>query len=145
MTSEPLGRNAAIVDGVARFAVPRGTWTLWIDAGEDFAPLELRDVAVDDVTLLEPATFEPGSAVRVRLLVSPGEAAPRIYVSASHEGLPASFRSRNSRGETEVVLAGLGPGRFRVAAMATMAKQRLPEREVELDGRSELTLDFDLR
>ncbi len=145
-SGEPIEwRNAPIVDGVARFATPRGTWTLWIDAGEDFAPLVLRNIAVEGVTELAPAALERGSTIRVRLFVDPGMAAPRIYVSAFHLGAPAYHRARNSRGESEVVLAGLGPGRFRVSASATMGRQTIPERELDLDGRSEISLDFDLR
>jgi hypothetical protein len=141
---EPLEwRNAPVVDGGARFAVPHGTWTLWIDAGEGFAPLELHNVSVDGVTVLEPAVFERGSAVRVRVPVVPDQAAPRIFVSAMKVGAPAYFRSLNSDGENEVVLAGLGPGRFQLSLSTVMPFQAPTRREIELDGRSELVLDFD--
>ena len=145
-SGEPIEwRNAPIADGVARFAVPRGAWTLWIDAGRDFAPLVLRDVVVEGVAMLAPAAFERGSAVRVRLLVAAGQAAPRVYVSAFHLGAPAYHRALNSGGESEVMLAGLAPGRFRVSASAIMGRRTIPERDVELDGGSDLALDFDLR
>ncbi len=143
---EPIEwRNAPIIDGIARFATLRGTWTLWIDAGESFAPLVLRNVAAEGVTTLASAAFDRGSAVRVRLIVDGGEAAPRISVSALHTGVPAYFRRLNSGGESEVVLAGLGPGSFRVSASSITGSRTIPERELELDGRSEIALDFDLR
>lgn len=145
-TGAPLEwHHAPVVDGVARCALPRGTWTLWVDPTTDFAPLVLRDIAVEGVTVLPPLALEAGSSVRVRLLVPEGQAPPRIGLFASHLGEPEYGRGMNSRGEAVAVLAGLGPGRFRVSYGKVMGSSRSTEREVALDGSSDVELELDLR
>jgi hypothetical protein len=143
---EPLElRTAPVEDGIARCVAPRGRWTLWIDPGSDVAPLLLRDVEVDGRTELPPVVFEPGSSVRVRLLLPAGQDPPRIALVARSAAAPEYVRQLTSRGEREVVLSGLGPGRFRVS-YATLASWGAGEtREIDCDGTSEVALELDLR
>lgn len=143
---EPLEwHHAALVDGVLRCSLPHGRWTLLVEPGADFAPLELRRIEIDGVTELPPARFTQGSTLRVRVLTATGSDAPRIYVFAERLGSPAYHRDINSRGEREVLLHGLGPGRFRVKIRAVMGTTSGLEQEIELDGVGDLELEFDLR
>jgi hypothetical protein len=51
----------------------------------------------------------------------------------------------NSRGEEVALLSGLGPGRFRVQFSTVMGGEGRTEREIELDGTSDVELELDLR
>jgi hypothetical protein len=136
--------HAPLVDGVLRFTgVPRGRATLWIDAGDPFAPLRLADVEVRaGINDLGTAEFPRGSALRVRVPVKEGQAAPRIYVSATREAAPELMRDVNSDGEAEVVLAGLEAGVYTVHLSMIMARERRPDREIEVDGVRDVELDW---
>jgi len=147
---EPAGapaewHHAPVLDGVARCALPRGTWTLWIDPKYEFAPLVLRDVAVAGVSELPAAGFARGSSVRVRILVPEAQSFPRLGLFATHLGEPEYGRVVNSDGEEVAVLSGLGPGRFRVSFSTVMGNDAPVERVVELDGASDVELELDLR
>lgn len=145
-SGEPIEwRPAPIVDGRARFAAPRGRWTFWIDPTADFAPFVLRGIAVDGRTELDAPALDAGSSLRVHLLVPEGSAPPRIGLFAFAQGEPSYTRGLNSRGEAEVVLAGLGAGRFRVSMGTVMAHGDTQQRELELDGKSDRELELDLR
>ena len=145
-TGEPLAwHHAVVVEGVLRCALPAGRWNLWLDASGKLAPLVLRGVEIAGVTELPAMSFGAGSSLRVRVQSPEGSDPPRIYVYAESLVAPFYHRSINSRGEAEVLLPGLGPGRFRVKMSVIMDHSRTPEQEVELDGESEVSLDFEPR
>ena len=129
--------HVTIVDGIGRCHMPAGTWTLWIDA-RGFAPLVMRDVRIDGATDLPRAVFSEGSSVRVHILVSEGQAPPRIAVFATHLGRPEYGRIINSGGEEYVTLPGLGPGRFNIRYESVLT-------EIEVDGAQNFEFDLDLR
>jgi hypothetical protein len=137
--------HVPVLEGAARFSVPKGTWTLWIDPIEDYAPLVLRDVSVDGVTELQPVEFVRGSSVRVRILVPKDQSTPRIGVFASSLDEPEYGRGMNSDGEEVAVLSGLASGRFKLSFSSVMGREASVEREVELDGVHDLELEYDLR
>jgi hypothetical protein len=139
--------HAPIANGVARFGgLERGRWTLWLDPVNTFAPLVIEDVEVGaGVAELPARELARGASIRVRVLVPADQSTPRIYVHASAIDAPSYYRSVNSRGEALVVLGGLGAGRFKVGLSAVMGQRRQVDHEVDLDGRSELVLDLDLR
>jgi hypothetical protein len=95
-----------------------------------------------DLGVLRPL---PGSSIRLHVRVPEGQDAPRVGLFATRVGEPSYHRGLNSQGETEVVLRGLGPGRFRVTAAPVMAMggARLVE-TVDCDGASEVVLTLDL-
>lgn len=136
--------HATVLDGVARSGeLTPGTWDLWVDAGDDWAPLRLERVRIDDGgAALEPLQFTHGSSLRVRVLTPEGASPPRLYVSAMHSSEPKFWRSVNSNGEPEVVLRGLCAGRFSVSVNAIMGDHSRPARELEFDGVGEVTIDW---
>ncbi len=145
LPAEPLEwHHAPLLEGRARCAIPPGTWTLWIDPGAVFEPLLLRDVEVAG-QVERTVEFRTGSALRVRVLVPEGQDPPRLYVSARSEGGPDHYRDLNSRGEAEVVLAGLAAGRYAVSYGQIMNLRTRHSEVLEFDGLSDQTLELDLR
>jgi hypothetical protein len=136
---------APVADGVARCAMPRGTWTLWVDPKAGFRPFVLRDVSIEGVTEQPPVQLEAGSSVRVRIRVPEGQSFPRIAVFASRLDLPEYGRDLNSGGEEVAVLPGIGPGRFRLRFAPIMGGVEWSERELVLDGTCDVDLELDLR
>lgn len=136
--------QAAQEDGKLRCSLPSGTWTLWIDPDSEFAPLTLSNVKIDGTTTLPAAEFRTGSTLRVKLLVKPGSDPPRIYARALRDTEPAIQRQRNSGGEAEPLLTGLGPGRYSVSLAMAGSFDRV-EREIEVDGSNTVELVMDLR
>lgn len=131
-----------------------GTYTLWLDplAGP---PLLRPDVVLGpgatDLGALDPG---PGSRLRVRVKGREGTAVPRLSVWAVHQGEPPYQRGTNSPGgEGDVLVTGLGPGRFRVTAAPVMGVLGVGgdgrgfriDQVVEVDGTNEVVLDLDLR
>ncbi|MCB9916201.1 MAG: Ig-like domain-containing protein, partial [Planctomycetes bacterium] len=141
-TGEPLEwHHAPVVDGVLRCALPRGTWALWLDPGADYAPLVLRDVAIDGVTTLPPAALTAGTTLRIRLATEEGDP-PRIYAFANALDAPRYTRQMNSDGEAVAELPGLGPGRFDVKLGNIMAAGEGEVREVTADGVADVELEY---
>lgn len=145
LPDEPLEwHHAPLLEGRARCAVPAGTWTFWIDPGAAFEPLLVR--GLDVAGLVERALeFRTGSALRVRVRVPEGQDPPRLYVSARSEGGPEHLRDLNSRGEAEVVLAGLAAGRYAVTYGEIMGARSTRREVLEFDGRTDRLLELDLR
>jgi hypothetical protein len=147
---EPTGQvlewhHVPVAEGVARCAVPQGTWTLWVDPVEEFAPFLLRDVSVDGVTELPTVELARGSSVRVRILVPEDQSTPRLGLFASSLDALDYGRGMNSDGEEVAVLSGLGPGRFTVNFSSVMGREASVEKIVELDGVNDVELECDLR
>lgn len=112
-----------------------GTWTVWCDLPPR-APLVLRDIALNaesDLGLLHP---KPGASVRVTVHHKPDDR-PRTWVSARHQGTPPYDRRGSGTG-AEIILPGLGPGRFEVNIGGK-------KHVVLSDGRSTISLVHDLR
>jgi hypothetical protein len=149
---EPFGLPVAdfyalIENGRARFGgFDPGTWTVWIDPRSGYAPATLRDVELraGAQDLPDPG-FRVGSSLRIRVLVAEGTSVPRLSASGFREVEPAYYRHMNSDGESEVVLPGFGPGTFRVRYSAFMTERGTVERELVFDGKTDVTVDLDLR
>jgi hypothetical protein len=133
-------------DGVARWGgFAPGRATLWIDASSA-APLVLRDVQLrPGANDLGELAFPGGSRIRVRLRVQPGLSAPRMEVLVIARDGPSYSRKAGSRGETELTVAGLGAGRFRVRGYRMPDPALVLEQDVTLDGVNEAVIDVDLR
>jgi hypothetical protein len=150
---EPEGEPAAIaetaVDGTETFSFgghAPGRYTVWIDLGDPTPPLVLRRVDLRaGVTDLGTRPAPPGGSVRVRVLVPDGQAMPAIRVEAHRTTEPSYERHEEARTGDDVVVHGLGPGRFRVTA--TFHGERRPrlDETIESDGASEIVLTLDLR
>lgn len=144
-TAEPLEwHHAPVVDGSARCHLPAGTWDLAIDPGHHFRPLFLRGVKVSG-SLTRAPHFELGASIHLRVLVPPGQDAPRIYLSATHRGALQYQRELNSGGETVVELPGLGPGPFRLRYGPIADLSPLRSLDVDLDGENPIEIDLELR
>ncbi len=86
-----------------------------------------------------------GSRLRVRIRVPDGEGPPRIVVAAWSIDDPGNVRHGNPGHMPVVTLGGLGAGRWRVRAYVMQAKRFGFEREIEVDGQTDVELEFDLR
>ena len=126
--------------------VEPGRYTLWLDV-PGFAPVTLRDVVLGKEAIdLGRVELRRGSGVRVNVLVDDGEAVPRVNVSAT--ALDGPRYTRWFDGSRDIVLRGLGPGRFRVTARPTMGAERGGVSEiVTVDGSNttEVEVVLDLR
>ena len=145
---EPLAeRRAPVENGRFRAAgLPSGRFTLWIDV-PGFAPCVLPAVTIDaDGLDLGDLPVTRGSALRVHALTATGAAAPRIWVQARRRESPPFDRFVNSTGEAEVVLAGFAPGTYDVRLLVIASHPATSvTKVVEIDGRSDATIDLDLR
>jgi hypothetical protein len=143
----PLAEHALVPeDGALVFGgFEPGTYTLWIDV-PTHTPLILRDVTLGEgETDLGTLTLDPGIAVRVGIPTEPGATAPRITISAESRQDPVYHRHTNSYGETEAVLQGLGPGRFKVRIGLIKGDPQETVHEITVDGNSDVRLLFDPR
>ena len=137
---------APIIDGEARVGgIPRGRCTLWIDAGNGYAPVALREVEIRaGLNALEKPHLALGSTLRIQVLAPSGRKAPALFVSAERLEEPTYLRSVQSRqGSTEIALPGLGPGRFHVSILEWPGNRH--EQVVEVDGVTDLDVVLDLR
>ncbi len=149
---EPLGRPEFTVTAQAEdrewkgggFAP--GTYTLWIDVPES-VPVVRRGVKLDGDADLGDLPMEPGSTLRIRVLVREPFAAPRVHVWANRLGEPRYYRGVNSNGEDVVLVPGLAAGRYRVTGGVTMASSpgRMLNEEIEVDGTTDVERTLDLR
>ena len=122
-----------------------GTWTVWIDA-KPFAPAVLRDVELrdGDTDLGEVAATE-GARLRIHVRVSEGQVPGTCTVYAARTTQPSYTRSLHFAGSPRgFVLAGLGPGTFRVTVSVMMGGLALDE-TIEVAGDEEIELELDLR
>ena len=145
---EPAHRATAIVEDEGRSLVfggfTPGTYTIWIDA-DPFAPLVLPDRALGEGTTdLGEVAVSEGARVVLELLLPEGQAAPRAYAWASHEGEPAYRRSVNWQGP-KAVLTGLGPGRHEIRVGSHMGAGLGHVETIELAAGEEQHITIDLR
>jgi hypothetical protein len=147
---EPLCRLRAEVDETTlRFGgFEPGTYTLWIDA-TPFVPIVLEGVELGaGETDLGAVETSDGATIRLKVLVEEGGDPPRVALFASALGEPSYTRGLNSRGEAEVLVRGLGPGRFGVLAYLVMGGTGAPpgiQETIESDGKKDIELTLDLR
>ncbi len=144
----PLSEHALVeADGVARFAgFAPGTVTLWIDLGHG-APLVRRGVVLGagrtDLGVLDA---DPGCTLTVRLRLAEGRATPggMVAVEVLAAQGPAAPRRAFARDPVELRVPGLGAGRHRVLVdlpSGPAGVRPQSEHEVELDGRTDATLE----
>lgn len=140
--------HAPIVDGVARFGgLAPGSWTLWIECSNAaFAPRTFTGVEIGDArTELAPLTFERGSSVVVRLTLNPGDKGDGLRCVVTGLDVPLYERSAFPRPDGSRVARGLAAGRHRLRIERSAALVPAIERELELDGVHDVTVDVDLR
>jgi len=139
--------RALVSEGVARFGgQDPGRYTLWIDA-PPYAPACVSRVELGaGRTDLGEVRFVRGAIIHLQVLTREGHAAPRVDLSARCLDDPSYVRSVSSESEREILLQGLGPGRFQVRARAPdIHGGRVIDQTVDLDGYSESRLTLDLR
>jgi hypothetical protein len=119
-----------------------GRYTVWIDAGTG-APVSLADVELKDgVTDLGEVRPSRGSTVHVRVTLPPGAAAKSVMVVVMRLDAPNYSRYASSV-ESDVAVAGLGPGRFEVSVNAQgVRREDAFRRTVELDGERDVVVDY---
>ncbi len=150
MRGAPTTRVDAVIEGKsARFAhYEPGTYGIAMDV-PGAAPVVLTDVALGDgATPLGPVTLSAGSAIGFEVTVPAGQSAPRLHASA--ESLDAPFvYARQSDDANAGRITGLGKGRFRVRVQPIMAMMggggAVFDREVEVDGVTDLTLKIEIK
>ena len=145
---EPVSVHQAEEVG-GRFRIggfPPDVYTLWIDAPGS-APKFLRGVRfLGGENDLGVIPMEEGASVRVHLTLAEGAAPPNLFVNAMALDGPRHFRGLNYLGKGEVVLPGLGKGRYRVSgAPGGDPGTVLLLRTVESSGSGEIPLELDLR
>jgi hypothetical protein len=140
---------ATIEDGVARFSgYEPGTYAMWIDPLSAYAPLVLPRVELSSgPTDLGALEFSPGSTLRIRLLVAEGSTPPRASAYVFHKETQVTRRVRNQAPQEpldEIVVCGIGAGEYVVGIEVRMTNTSFNER-IRFDGRSEVTVDLDVR
>jgi len=88
-----------------------------------------------------------GSKVWIRIRVPEGEGPPRLVVVARSVEDPGEMRQCNPSNMPVVTLPGLGKGRWKLEVRVMQAvRERLGlEREIEVDGRTDVEIEMDLR
>ncbi len=121
-----------------------GTWTIWIDIPAAM-PVVLEDQSLGegdaDLGLVD---LHPGSRLRLDIKAKKGASPPGLTVFAQKLGEPTYTRRLDSMGD-EATLEGIGPGRFRIMALAQGGGVDALIEEIEFDGESEVVRTFDAR
>jgi hypothetical protein len=146
-SGEPLHSfDLNLDEGVARVGgFKPGKYTLWLDLIES-APLTLVGVELGEgLTDLGELKFPDGATVRIKILTREGQEVPRINVSASALDKPQYFRSAGSRSESEVILKGLGPGKFKIDVRSGDFRTPPTTYEIVSTGSGEIPLTHDAR
>ena len=127
---------------------PTGTYSLWFDV-PPWAPFVMADTELEEegTQWLGRIDSLAGARLRIRIQVAEGQAVPRIEVTATCTGPPSYSRvgSLAAGGGDEVVVRGLGPGRFRVEIRKGDGDGAPVMRDVVSDGSGEIPLVLDLR
>ncbi|MEW6741784.1 MAG: sigma-70 family RNA polymerase sigma factor [Planctomycetota bacterium] len=160
VSDKPLSRHVPelkLKGATCRFgAFAAGSYTLWIDPGRAYAPLLLKEVWLGEGrTDLGEIEFKPGSTVHIRVLVAEGATLPRLSGWLLALDAPSYSRhtlmdgtSKNGlsgEGPRELQVPGLSRGRFRIVVVREIDEKMLMDREIAVDGSSDLTFDLDLR
>jgi hypothetical protein len=132
-----------MVDGHLRAGgIAPGRYTIWFRLYGG-APLVLEGVdlhdGVNDLGELRPAK---GATLHVRLAVPAGQASPRLTVTATRVAPPRYSVSVTSNGEAEILVPGLGPGRFEIVARPPTNNSLVSfRRTVDCDGLHDVVID----
>ncbi len=124
-----------------------GRYKIWLDT-PSHAPLTLGTRFLGrGLTDLGRAALLKGASVRVRVLVPDGQSPPRLTLLASYAGPPAYVRSMDGRGESVVMLGGLGPGRctFSVGGIMEAPGAASQEEILDVAGDEVIERTIDLR
>lgn len=139
--------HAPIVDGVARFAgLAPGRWTLWAELGGSASPPRTwTDVEIaEGVTELVPFLVERGSQVFVRARFPNDGSGSGFQISVVGVGVPLHERRAYPAGDGALVARGLAAGLHLLRIVKSDATSPPFERELELDGVHDVTVDIDL-
>jgi hypothetical protein len=122
-----------------------GTYTMWIDVA-GYAPRVLRDVELRaGQTALPRVELSRGSSIRVQLLPKAGESPPSVYLFASSTAAPWYSRGLQASGKAELLIQGLGAGKFRLTGGVNPGQPNSFRREVEVDGTNSVDVEWELR
>jgi hypothetical protein len=137
------GRAQREGEGFVLGGLSPGRYTLWMDL-VGCAPIVKRGVVVGEgVTDLGALEAEAGTTLRVRFRVKQGSTVPRVSLWAQREAAPSYLRTVTSRGGADdLLLPGLGPGRFRIQVAPMMGGGPYTlERTLDVTGTGEIVLD----
>jgi hypothetical protein len=140
--------HAPVAGGLAHFGgLQPGTWTLWVEAARtQYPPRVLSRVEIGaGSTELLPFAFERGSNVVLRLQLPPGDDGRGLKCVVT--GLDQPFYERNADDAPDGtrVARGCAAGRHRLRITRSESLAPPIERELELDGVHDVTVDIDLR
>lgn len=125
------------------YELGRGVWTLWIDPGDGWAPVRMERVEIGELgATVGPLELTRGSTLRVRVPADAAGSRPHLYVSAALNGAPPFSRVLQSQGEAEALLSGLCAGVYTVRIFDALSTDVGPARQIEFDGTSEVTIDW---
>src|SRR5262249_27483228 len=114
--------------------IPPGRWTLLLDPGGEAAPLLRTGVEIaDGGTDLGTLDLGPGSTLRIAIADGRADRSGSLHVHAKHVGAPEYSRFWTRAAGSELVLPGLGAGRFEVTLSDSSGK-KLWTGTVECDG-----------
>ena len=147
VTTAAKGRKVPIQIEEGRLScgsLPAGTWTLWLDI-RGFVPLTLEGVEVSEAGVdLGTLSLSRGSSLRLVYKIKDGQSPPRVYVWLHALSEPRYVRGTNSD-QAEVVVSGLGAGRYSVRARPQAGGAGAFAEEIEVDGTSMVERTIDLR
>jgi len=144
VTRSPRTTGAAS-EVVQLVEIPTGRWTLFLDPGGEAAPLLRTGVEISEAgTDLGTLTLGPGSVLRVQIADGRANKSGPFNVSAHHVGAPEYTRWWQRAVGPELLLPGLGAGRFDVKIGDSTGKE-LWRGTAECDGAHETALAVDLR
>jgi hypothetical protein len=124
--------------------LPTGRWTLFLDPGGEAAPLLRTGVEISEAgTDLGTLTLERGSVLRVAIADGRANRSGPVRARARHVGAPDYSRFWSRAASSELVLPGLGAGRFEVALSDSTGKE-LWTGTAECDGAHETALTVEL-
>jgi hypothetical protein len=124
--------------------LPTGRWTLFLDPGGEAAPLLRTGVEISEAgTDLGTLTLERGSVLRVAIADGRANRSGPIRARAHHVGAPDYSRFWSRAASSELVLPGLGAGKFDVTLSDSTGKE-LWTGTAECDGAHETALAVEL-
>lgn len=144
VTRSPATSGAA-TEVVHLSEIPAGRWTLRLDPGGDAAPVTRTGVEIaESGTDLGPLELGPGSVLRLQIADGRANRSGDLGVHARHVGAPEYSRFLHRAAGPELLLPGLGPGKFEISISDSTGKP-LWTGTAEVDGAHETALAVDLR
>jgi hypothetical protein len=146
MRGAPTTTTTAVIDGkTARFGsfIP-GRWTVMIDLPV-CAPVVLADVDLGPAeTDLGTVALSNGTSLTFEVKVPEGQSAPRIHVVAVKLDAQPTY-SRQGEVGAKGRIPGLGAGRFRVTASPVMGGGLLLDKEIDVDGTTDVPFTLETK